>query len=174
MEPNTTTRTEEETLRALLRRADALNAAYMAVELEEWGYPAAKAETLAVLEQMRDEAGEWFKCYRRALGIPDPSDYSEDQGGVILRGAPPHNHKEEHMERHTVEVTFEGDEVSSVTDELATKTLYRTDEGTYLVHLDQRKSGEGAVLEYGVYAPGMSEHDIRVMWPELLEAQSGR
>src|SRR5215218_10490138 len=32
-------RPEEETLRALLRRADALNAAYMAVELEERGYP---------------------------------------------------------------------------------------------------------------------------------------
>jgi hypothetical protein len=76
------------------------------------------------------------------------------------------------MERHTVEVTFEGDEVSSVTDELATKTLYRTPEGTYLVHLDQRKSGEGAVIEEGVYAPGMSEHDVRVLFPALLEAQS--
>ena len=32
-------RPEEETLLALLRRADALSAAYMAVELEEWGYP---------------------------------------------------------------------------------------------------------------------------------------
>ena len=37
-------RPEEEMLRWLLRRADALNAAYMAVELEEWGYPEMKAE----------------------------------------------------------------------------------------------------------------------------------
>jgi hypothetical protein len=65
-------RPEEETLRALLRRADALNAAYMAVELEEWGYPEAKVEMLETLEQMRVEAGEWFVTYRRALGIPDP------------------------------------------------------------------------------------------------------
>ena len=72
MEPNTTTRTEEETLRALLRRADALNAAYMAVELEEWGYPEAKAEVLETLEEMRAEAQEWFVTYRRAFGIPDP------------------------------------------------------------------------------------------------------
>jgi hypothetical protein len=76
------------------------------------------------------------------------------------------------MERHTVEVIFEGEKVSSVTDELATKTLYRTPEGTYLVHLDQRKSGEGVVLEDGHYPRGLSKHDIRVMWPELLEAQS--
>ena len=174
MEEISITTTEEETLRALLRRADALNAACVAVEQERWGYLETKAEMLETLEQMRVDAGEWFKCYRQALGIPGPSNYSNDQGEVILHGAAPHNHKEECMEQHTVEVTFEGDEVSSVTDELATKTLYRTDEGTYLVHLDQRKSGEGAVLEYGVYAPGMSEHDIRVLFPELLEAQSGQ
>ena len=45
---------EEETLRALLRRADALNTAYMAVELEEWGYPEAKAEMLEVLEALEE------------------------------------------------------------------------------------------------------------------------
>ena len=65
-------RPEEETLLALLRRADALGAAYMAVELEEWGYPEAKAEMLETLEDMRAEAQEWFVSYRRALGIPDP------------------------------------------------------------------------------------------------------
>jgi hypothetical protein len=65
-------RPEEKTLRALLRRSDALNAAYMAVELEEWAYPEAKAEMLAVLEDMRVEAHEWFESYRRALGIPNP------------------------------------------------------------------------------------------------------
>jgi hypothetical protein len=65
-------RPEEETLLALLRRADALGVAYMAVELEEWGYPEAKAEMLETLEDMCVEAHEWFVSYRRALGIPDP------------------------------------------------------------------------------------------------------
>jgi hypothetical protein len=78
------------------------------------------------------------------------------------------------MERHTVEVTLEGEKVSSVTDELATYTLYRAPEGTYLVHLDQRKSGEGAALEDGHSPRGLSERDVRLMWPELLEAQSGQ
>jgi len=63
---------EERMLRWLLRRADALNIAYMAVELEEWGYPEAKEEMLETLEKMREEAHEWFASYRRALGIPDP------------------------------------------------------------------------------------------------------
>src|SRR5215212_8612155 len=47
---------EERMLRWLLRRADALNIAYMAVELEEWGYPEAKEEMLALLDEMRVEA----------------------------------------------------------------------------------------------------------------------
>jgi hypothetical protein len=65
-------RPEVETLRALLRRADALNAACVAIEIEEWGYPETKAEMLETLEQMRIEAHEWFVSYRRALGILDP------------------------------------------------------------------------------------------------------
>jgi hypothetical protein len=65
-------RPEEETLRALLRRADALNAACVAVERDERGYPETKAEMLETLEQMRVEAHEWFVSYRRAFGIPDP------------------------------------------------------------------------------------------------------
>ena len=63
---------EERILRWLLRRADALNAACVAIEQERWGYPEAKAEMLETLEQMRAEAGEWFVSYRRAFGIPDP------------------------------------------------------------------------------------------------------
>jgi hypothetical protein len=66
-------RPEDETLLALLRRADALGVAYMAVELEEWGYPEAKAKMLETLEDMRADAHEWFVSYRRAFGIPDPS-----------------------------------------------------------------------------------------------------
>ena len=64
--------TEEETLRGLLRRADALTTACVVVERDEWGYPETKAEMLDVLEEMRAEAYEWFVSYRRAFGIPDP------------------------------------------------------------------------------------------------------
>src|SRR5215211_3081518 len=63
---------EERMLRWLLRRADALGVAYMAVELEEWSYPEAKAEMLETLEEMREGAHEWFVSYRRAFGIPNP------------------------------------------------------------------------------------------------------
>jgi hypothetical protein len=90
------------------------------------------------------------------------------RAGVTLRAAPAH--EEEDMERHTVEVSFEAEEVSSVTDEHTT-TLYRRPDNTYLVHLDGRKVGDNAVLETGAYPRGLSEHDIRVMWPGLLEAQ---
>ena len=45
----------------------------MAVEVEEWGYPQAKAKMLETLEEMRVEAEEWFVTYRRALGIPGPA-----------------------------------------------------------------------------------------------------
>ena len=72
MEEIPITRTEEETLRALLRRADALNAACAAVERDEWGCPQAKVQDLHVLEEMSVEAQEWFVSYRRAFGIPDP------------------------------------------------------------------------------------------------------
>ena len=63
---------EERVLRGLLRRADALNTAFLVIELEEWANAAAKEETLEALEEMRVEAREWFECYRRALGIPGP------------------------------------------------------------------------------------------------------
>ncbi len=75
------------------------------------------------------------------------------------------------MERHTVEVTFEGEEVSSFADEHATYTLYRTPEDTYFVYLDARKGGDEAVLEIGHHPHGLSEHGVRVMWPDLWEAQ---
>ena len=63
---------EERLLRLLLRRADALSTACVAVELEEWGCADVKAEMLETLEEMRGEAHEWFVSYRRAFGIPDP------------------------------------------------------------------------------------------------------
>ena len=163
---------EERMLRWLLRRADALNIAYGAVELEEWGYPEAKAEMLETLEDMREEAHEWFVSYRRALGIPDPLACRDGQGGVILRGAPPHDHKEEHMEKQTVEVTFEGELISSYSDSIATERLYKTADDTYVVYIDSRSAGGNAVLEEGNYQPGLSERDVEVMWPQLWRARA--
>ena len=62
-------RPEEERLRALLRRSDALGCAHDAVLREEWGHPERKAEMLATLEEMLAEANERFKSYRQELGI---------------------------------------------------------------------------------------------------------
>jgi hypothetical protein len=76
------------------------------------------------------------------------------------------------MERQTVEYTFEGEKLSSVAGEHGDLTLYKTDEDTYFVHLDARKVGGHSVLEVGAYPRGLSEHDIRCMWPQLLEPQS--
>jgi len=80
--------------------------------------------------------------------------------------------QEENMERQTVEYTFEGEKLSSVAGEYADLTLFRTDLGGYYVHLDARKVGGHLVLEVGAFPRGLSEQDIRRMWPELLEAQS--
>jgi hypothetical protein len=98
--------------------------------------------------------------------------YTDDQGGAILHGAPSHDREEEHMERHTVEYTFDGEMLSSVAGEHADLTLYRTDEDTYFVYLDARKVGGNAVLEVGCSPQGLPEDMIRRWWPELLEAQS--
>ena len=76
------------------------------------------------------------------------------------------------MEKHTVEYTFDGEKLSSVAGGYADLTLYRTDEGGYFVYLDARRAGDNAVLETGVNPRGFTEHDIRVMWPELWEARS--
>jgi hypothetical protein len=75
------------------------------------------------------------------------------------------------MERQTVEYTFEGEKVSFLPDEHGDLTLYRTDEEPTYVHLDARKDGDNAVLETGHHPRGFSERSIRVMWPELWEAQ---
>ena len=65
-------RPEEERLRALLRRADALNFAHVAVLREEWGHPETKAQMLEALEEVREEAHERFKSYKQEVGIPGP------------------------------------------------------------------------------------------------------
>ena len=86
------------------------------------------------------------------------------------------------MERHTVEYTFEGELVSSVTDEGGTLTLYRRPGDTYFVHIDMRHVsedaaivvGRDAVLEVGCSPKGLGEAFARRCWPQLFAAQSGR
>ncbi len=83
------------------------------------------------------------------------------------------------MEQHTVEVTFEAELVSSVTDEHGTLTLYRTPEDTYFIHIDTRHvaedvaplGGRNAVLEVGCSPHGLPEDKIRSWYPDLWEAQ---
>ncbi len=48
----------------------------------------------------------------------------------------------------------------------------RRPDGTYLVHLDARKDGDNAVLEVGETPRGFSEHEVRVLWPELFSNHS--
>ena len=83
---------------------------------------------------------------------------------------------------HTVEVSFEGELVSSVTDDSGTLTLYRTPEDTYFVHIDTRHVeedaarvvGRDAALEVGCFPKGHSEDFIQRWWPQLLAAQGGQ
>jgi len=63
---------EEERLRALLERCDALGNAHDAVLLEDVPNAEVKAKTLATLQEMKGEAEESFSSYKREVGIPDP------------------------------------------------------------------------------------------------------
>ena len=76
------------------------------------------------------------------------------------------------MEKQTVEVTFEGELISSYSDSIATERLYKTADDTYVVYIDSRSAGGNAVLEEGNYQPGLSERDVEVMWPELWRARA--
>jgi hypothetical protein len=79
------------------------------------------------------------------------------------------------IEQHTVEVTFEAEEISSVANEDSTLKLYRTPENTYLVYIDMRGSlGNQAVLDDGRAGLGHSEAFARDFWPELFSTQSAR
>ena len=62
---------EEERLRGLLRRSDALNYALAAVEDDENFRPEVRAECLGVLGEVAQEAHEAFERYRGEVGIPD-------------------------------------------------------------------------------------------------------
>ncbi len=63
---------EEERLRYLMRRSDALATALTAVEHEETPYPDVMAEYLGVLRKDFEEASEQFRRYRDEVGVPDP------------------------------------------------------------------------------------------------------
>ena len=86
------------------------------------------------------------------------------------------------MKKHTVEVTFEGELVSSVADEGGTLALYRTPEDTYFVHIDTRNVaedaarvvGRSAALDDGHAGLGHSEAFARDLWPVLFAPQSAK
>jgi hypothetical protein len=73
------------------------------------------------------------------------------------------------MQLQTVEVRFEGEQLATVPTESGTYTLYRTPEGGYIVHADE---GEGGLawLEAGRDNRGLTERQVRALWPELYEA----
>jgi len=62
---------EEERLRALMRRSDALSHALCVVEEDDHAYPEIKAEHLRVLEGEHGEASGAFRRYRAEVGLPD-------------------------------------------------------------------------------------------------------
>jgi hypothetical protein len=78
------------------------------------------------------------------------------------------------MERHAVEVTFEGELVASYSDRIAAERLYKTPDDTYFVHIDSRSFGGEAVLETGHSPSGFSEREVEVMEPELLGSRTRR
>jgi hypothetical protein len=79
------------------------------------------------------------------------------------------------MEQHTVEVTFEAEKVSELSDEHSTLKLYRTPEDTYFVYIDMRDSlGGQAELCDGHFPHGYSEGFARNFWPELFSNQSAK
>jgi len=64
---------EEERLRALLRRSDALGYAHLAGHRQKRTRADIKSATLEALEEILAEANEQFRRYKRELGIPNPT-----------------------------------------------------------------------------------------------------
>jgi hypothetical protein len=62
---------EEERLRGMLRRSDALGFAHTAVSREKWANADIKASALEILEGLLREANEQFARYKQELGISD-------------------------------------------------------------------------------------------------------
>jgi hypothetical protein len=71
------------------------------------------------------------------------------------------------MTIQSVEVRFEGEELATYTGSVSVYTLYRTPEGLYRIHIDE---GETAFLESGFDGEGLTEEQVRRLWPELAEA----
>ena len=67
------------------------------------------------------------------------------------------------MEQQTVEVKFQGEEVSSHTDSSAIYTLYRVPGDMYVVYVDK---GEEAWLETGG-GKGLQAQQVGTFFPEL-------
>jgi hypothetical protein len=62
---------EEERLRGMLRRSDALSFAHAAASYEKWANADIKASTLETLEGLLREANEQFARYKQEIGIFD-------------------------------------------------------------------------------------------------------
>jgi len=134
----------------------------------------------------------WRACKRRlpstssatASRSASPTRWRREttRGGVILIRYLAHNREEEDMEKHTVAYTFDGELVSSATDEGGTMTLFRVDEDAYFIHIDMRDIANDvvpgaprhAVLEVGCTPKGLSEDIIKAWFPKLLAPQSGQ
>jgi hypothetical protein len=68
-----------------------------------------------------------------------------------------------------VEVRFTGAKLASYTDDSGAYTLYRTPEGLYCIHIDEGAGGL-AWLESGLYGTGLTEEQVRTLFPEFEAA----
>ena len=66
----------------------------------------------------------------------------------------------------TVEVRFPGEWLATYTDDSGTYTLYCTPEGLFRIHIDEGE-GELAWLESGRSGNGLTEAQVRTVFPEL-------
>ena len=73
------------------------------------------------------------------------------------------------MGQQTVEVTFQGEQVGTHTDQNTTYTLYRVPQDLYVVHVDE---GDESWLETNG-GQGLSEGVLGTFFPELAEAFVG-
>jgi hypothetical protein len=81
-------------------------------------------------------------------------------------------------ERQTVEVSFDGEKLATVTiEDAGVYTLYRTASGEYYVHhVDERRGISWLVTHRnrdaatGELSEGLEGWQVRALWPELAEA----
>ena len=73
------------------------------------------------------------------------------------------------MGQQTVEVTFQGEQVGTHTDQNTTYTLYRVPQDLYVVHVDE---GDESWLETNG-GEGLSEGMLGTFFPQLAEALVG-